>query len=274
MKQGGQRVYRIPGLMLAFCFSVFFSSCDSYNFSQPQPVDKANIYEFPKEFIGQWFVEGDESKSYIVSKKNVLFIMYDTTRIVNGAWPKITDSGDYLFPPLPPYGSFKTIYYDSLKRPIDTIDNYLLREQYIYEIRSGRFLGKGFSYAIEKDTIIILDNDTICIDLGQNAFLRQLNKNLFVLNIRNSILGEDFWNNSDWWRLMLLEKKEDQTVNIWECTSKTEELSCMFYDRPSKSDIFYFDCQWTTADMLRLVKDGYFEISSNNYKVAKETRKE
>lgn len=270
MEQGCQRAYRTPGLIMVICISVFFSSCDSYNFSQPQPVDKANIYEFPNELIGQWFVEGDESKSYIVSKKNVLFIMNDNTRIVNGAWPKISDSGDYLFPPLPPYESFKTINYDSLKRPVDTIDNFLLRGQYIYRIDSDKFLGKGYPYAIEKDTINFLENDTISIDLGQNAFLRQLNKDFYVLNIRNNILDEDMYN--DWWQIMLLEKKEDQTINIWECTPKTEELACKFYERPSKSAIFYFDCEWATADILRLVREGYFEVSSTNYIGSKEVR--
>lgn len=272
MKQSSHGVCSIPGLIMLFGLPVLFSSCNAYNFSQPQPVDKINIYEFPKEFIGQWFAKNEpESDCYIITSKNVLLIMHDTERIVNGAWPQLTDSGDYLYPPDQSRG-FKTINYDSLKKPVDTIDHFLVRGQYIYERDPERFLGKGYPYGIKNDTIIIIKNDTTCIDLGKNAFLRQLSKNFYVLNIRKTILDYDEFN--DWWQIMILEKKEDQTVNIGECTDKAGELSCMFYDRSSKSDIFYFDCQWTTADMLRLVKEGYFEVSSNNYKGAKKTRME
>jgi hypothetical protein len=267
MKHVTHRQYKTPGLIMLLGLTVFFYSCTSYNFSQPQPVDKENIYEFPKEFIGQWFAEDAEDGSnidfYLISKKYAMVVLHDTERIVQGAWPKLSDTGAYLYPPDRPE-TFTTINYDSLKRAVDTIANFLFRGQYIHRIGHSRFLGKGYSYVIENDTIIIIRNDTICIDIGKNAFLRQLNKNIYVLNINKSILGNEYYNN--WWMLMLLEKKEDNSLSIWECSTKTANLSCMFYARPSAYHDFYFDCLWTTEEMLRLVKEGYFEATSENLK--------
>jgi hypothetical protein len=220
---------------------------------------------FPKEFLGSWLYKDEDMDYYVVNKKNVLVITNDSLKIIKGTWPRLNEKGDILNPP-PGFKAFKKIIYDSLNKRIDTINNYVLNKNKIYEVSDERFLGKGYSYTTHNDTIIVYNIDTIFIDLGQNAFLRQLNKNFYVLNIRNSILGADAAEVSDWWRVLVLEIKEDKALNIWQFTTKSDELTCMFYDRPSKSDIFYFDCEWTTADMLRLIKNGYFEVNNRLYK--------
>ncbi len=237
-----------------------FSSCDSFNFSVPQPVDKTNIYEFPKALRGNWYVK-DESQHYYFTKNYVLLLFSDTEKIVNGAWPKMDATGKVIS--LPDfYNSVETITYDSLKRPVDTVINYGFRNGHVYEIADRRFLKKGYPFVMDKDTVVVVKNDTICVDLGQNAFLRQLKRDTYVLNIRNNILGEDASDYSNWWRLIVLERKSDRLYNLWECTSKTGELSCHFFDGNSKSHIFYFDCQWTSAEILRMMKEGYFEVSN------------
>ena len=269
MKQT-QRNFKIFNLLvLTVLISVIFYSCDSYNFTEAQPADKENIYVFPEDFLGSWLVKDEGMEDYyVVNKKNVLVITHDKLKIVKGAWPKLNEKGDTLMPP-PAFKPFKAIVYDSLYKRMNTIDNYVLNKNKIYEVGDRRFLGKGYSYKTDNDTIIVFTIDTTIIDLGQNVFLRQLNKNFYVFNVRNTVLGKDAAEISDWWRVMILEIKEDKTFNIWQCTTKTDELSCMFYDRPSKADIFYFDCKWTTADMLRLIKEGYFEVTSKLYKKSK-----
>lgn len=239
-----------------------FSSCDSYNFSAPQPVDKANIYEFPNELRGKWLVKNEsDGQFYYFNKKYVLLVFSDTDKIVKGAWPKIDGTGKVIYVP-GSYSSVETITYDSLKKAVDTATNYLFRNGLVYEITDRKFLKKGHPFAMDNDTVVAVKNDTICIDLGQNAFLRQLNRNTYVLNIRNSILGEDASDYSNWWRLIILERKSDQAYTLWECTSKTGELPCHFFAGISKSNIFYFDCQWTSAEILQMMKEGYFEVSS------------
>jgi len=299
MKYTYQNLYN-RGIVLLSCLSILFSSCDYYNFSNPQPAGKENIYEFPKEFRGRWMEPRDSSLQameimnsskqrqggpiiwqkdqtglvhdgnvylknilaeedtvwYLIKKNYALFIMHTREKIAIGGWPKIGDNGDLIYPPF--YNSLKKIEYDSLRKPIDTLDKYLFRGDNIYEIGDERFLGKGYHYYFDKDTVVVIKNDTICVDLGQNAFLRRLDKNFYVLNIRNSILGED----NSWWRFMILEIRDENSFNIWECSSKTAKLPCMFYDEASKLDIFYFDCNWSSPEMLKLLHEGYFEMTS------------
>jgi len=239
-----------------------FSSCDSYNFSKPQPVGKTNIYEFPNELRGKWYVKDEsDNQFYYFNKNYVLLVLSDNERIVNGAWPKLDATGKEI--PVPAfYKSVETIIYDSLKKPADTVTNYLFNKGLIYEIADSKFLKKGYSFKMEKDTIVVAKNDTICIDLGQNAFLRQLNRNTYMLNIRNSVLGEDASDYSYWWRLVILERKSDNYYNLWECTPKTGELPCRFFAGNSKGNLYYFDCQWTSEEVLRMMNEEYFEVSS------------
>jgi hypothetical protein len=249
-------------LFVLFSVTILFCSCDIHNFSMPQPIDKENIYEFPEEFQGRWINAGMD-ESFFVSKKYGLLISHDTTEISTESLSKRNLKGEYLEPTL--YNSFRTIYYDSEKRPFDTVDNYVLRGQYIYEKFSG--LGRRYRYIIHHDTITIFKNDTTCIDLGRNAFLRQINKNLYSLNICNRILGRDANEYENWWTVILLENQANKCIRSWEMTSKMENMSCMFYAETDREISYYFDCQWTAADMLRLVKEGYFEPSSefHNY---------
>lgn len=247
----------VYGLIIFLITSILFSSCDFYNFSVPQPVDKENIIVFPGEFQGTWYIDSSND-FYLVSKKNVLMIQKDEFKMVKGAWPQLSATGDYIYPHS--YQSLQTINYDSLKTPVDTIDNYLLNGNMVYEVTEEGFLKKGYSCRTDNDTLICLKYDTTCIDLGQNAFLRRLNKNLFVLNMRNDILGNCEFNG--WWRIMMLEIKSGQAMNLLELTSGAADLPCRFYDKPGKGNTFYFNCQWTAADMLHLMEKEYFVVSS------------
>lgn len=152
----------------------------------------------------------------------------------------------------------------TMRIQVNTADNYVLRNDDIYELDDG-FLGKGYPFLLSGDYITVTKKDTICIELGHNAFLRKLDANLYVFNIRKLILGEDNY----WWRVMILEKKRNQSFKIWECTSKSGNLPSMFYSKGSKSNIFYFDSKWTAEEMLGLMKEGYFEITSVVTKIDK-----
>lgn len=259
MNQSNRFKYGSFLLPTLFFIPITFYSCDVYNFSSPQPIDKENIYEFPEGFRGTWESEGT---SYLLTRKYALVISRDTEEIANGAWPKLNERGEYLNSDF--QESFQTIYYDSLKRPIDTSDNYVLKAPLIYEKDERGDLGKGYSYVSKHDRIIIFKIDTLCIDLGQNAFLRQIDNNTYVLNIHNTNLGSDVSYNENWWQVILLEKKNDKSIDRREYSPKITGLACMFHTRPlsKESDVYYFDCHWTRADMLRMMREGYFEPGS------------
>lgn len=291
MKQFRQILRTSLFVVVPFFLSIILLSCNYYNFSQPQPVDKGNIYEFPPLFRGIWvekpitneltvdpgnsfhnFRKGPFNQSlaekssiedelnatdsawYHIEKDFALFIVHDKERIVAGA--SILADEEALSRFRVPNSS-KNIQYSFSFNTTDTID-YLIRGNKIYELTGEQWLEKGYSFLLENDTIVVLRYDTICVDLGQNAFLRKLNETFYILNIRNSILGEE----NTWWRLIVLEKNNDSGLNLWECNSKCEKLPSMFYSRSSNSDAFYFDSQWSTAEMLDLVRKGYFSVHS------------
>jgi len=279
----------------AVVVSMLLTSCDAYNFSQPQPADRENIYLFPDEMLGKWkedtltteidfsvplnnnsgdklnnnsgdkFIDNtltlpaDEDEGvYIITKHYISLIFTSGEKIVEGAWPQLTNGNEFRYPDR--YNSYykvmQTISYDSLKHPVDTTDNYIVYRHKIYEKTQDRLLEKGYSYYSNGDTIVVLKKDTLTIDLGQNAFLRKLGDSLYVLNIKKGILSDEM--DPAWWRVMLLQKTADDKIVQWEPFSKTGQLGCMFYERPSKSNYFYFDCQWSAAELLRLKAEGYF----------------
>lgn len=291
MKKGYHRLNSFPLFSIMILVSFLFTSCDFYHFSQPQPYDKEKIYQFPDEFLGKWKekdtvygvefsvpldgkggdhfnTENDQQNNmksvkvvgdsgfYCIYRDYLVMVFVEKEKIITGAWPKLNNKNELVYPPQG-FGSLYEINYDSLNKPLDTVSNYIISGNKIYEKEPDRFLLPGYDHTREKDTITILRKDSLYIDLGQNAFLRQLTDSLYVFNINNSILGLD--KGEKWWKLFILEISGNGKINQWECNNKTGELPCMFYDRPSKSDQFYFDCRWSTAEILTLMKEGYFD---------------
>lgn len=261
-----RNTHPLIGLFIYFLAIVFIQSCETSHFLVPQPIDQKNIETFPKAFRGQWYVDDEEGAgSYLISKKNVSIIFNDTDKIVNGYWPRKDNNGSNIWPPFS-FTGFNSINYDSLKNPIDTVANYFIKDQLIYEMEFPRFLSKGYPFYTIDDSIKLLKKDTICIDLGKNAFLRKLNSRFYMLNIRNRILGESRSEINDWWQLSLIETTGRSSFNIWESTEKLKNLPCMFFPKDSVTGNYFYNCRWTTEDVLSLIKEGYFDVSNSLYK--------
>ena len=265
MKTRFSKNSRILVILVLYGFSLFFYSCDEYNFSQPQPSDKENINEFPKDYLGSWLSVDTTVKEshteYHIHKDKVFFITHFTEPILKGAWPGKNSKGEYLWPPVN-MQTMVTIRYDSLHRPVDTTENYLVRNNKIYEVNE-KGLSKGYDYTTEGDTINMLRYDTIFIDLGANAFLRRLNKTMYVFNTRNTILGKD----NSWWSIRLLQKPDKQSLKIWVCSSKKETFPKVFYTDPySGNDQFYIDASFSASEILNMFNRGNFEIEIELYK--------
>lgn len=158
--------------LTAVIVSMLLASCDAYNFSQPQPADRENIYVFPDEMLGKWkedtFSTGidfsvplnnnngdkyidntqplpaDEDEGvYIITKHYVSLIFTSGEKIVKGAWPQLTNGNEFRYPDryFSYYKVMQTISYDSLKHPVDTTDNYIVYRHKIYE-NTGQAFGK------------------------------------------------------------------------------------------------------------------------------------
>jgi hypothetical protein len=228
----------------------FFYSCDTYNFSHPQPVNKENSYEFPAAFRNNWI--DDDSEQVLIKKNTIGIVMSEKLSIVKGLWPKQDANGKYKYLS-PAYKSFSSILFDSLENPMDTISNYLLNGDHIYEFADKGLLEQGYHYKTAADTIFILKTDTFTVDLGSNAFLRDIGNGFFVMNIRNQVLGKE----SRWWQLFVLEMKNKDLINIWYCSSGLTKSTAMFYENHNN---YYFNSAWTSADMNKLIKEGAFEM--------------
>lgn len=255
MKNGFNRKSSLISLSFFLLAIISISSCDTFNFSQPQPIDKENIYEFPKEMQGYWD-DKDENETIRINANNVEFIKYlDSERIVRGAWLQLSAKESSIERPFL-YNTEKTIHYDSLKKPIDTITNYIVRGQYIYNVQYDGSLENGYPFMVDKDTIIILKRDTFFIDLGKNAFLRKLTEKFYVLNINNSILNLFKDSNKPWWQVIILERNGKE-LNEWNWTGKIADRPSMFYEQ---SGNYYFDSKWTTDEMMQLINNGNCKV--------------
>lgn len=276
-----RRLSLIACLAIPFC--LFLSSCNVYNFSTPLPTDQPDLTEFPKEFNGKWIEdtfqttidmkisssgqagylsrreEGIDQWKYQVFPHYIQIILREELKIIRGAWPKLDKEGEFTYPYTGSWPNYyeQRIKYDSAKKPVDTIDNYLIRRGKIYELAEHYRLEKGYPFYYEKDSIVVLKNDTIYLDLGQNMKLKKLSDSLYTLNILKTILGSE--QDGSWWTVLLLEIKSKGQITEWEIASSGSELPEMIYNRSSKSEYLYFDAVWNRQDLLRLKQNGYFE---------------
>jgi hypothetical protein len=256
MKPRCLKVFGLFRWLILLLIFTCLQSCDTYNFSQPQPVNKVNLQEFPKDFRGNWIADNDDEYVQIGKRSVTMIQKVSKAKIVTGAWPRLNKEGTLVYPPF--YNSgLQTIRYDSLNRPIDTLNNFLLRPNAIYHINAEGLLDNGYSYRLDDDTINIAESDTVVIDLGRNAFLRKLRDGFYVLNISNALM-EGYFNSdkSNWWQLVLLEQRNDDQIFIWYWTNKLIQQPAMFY---THEDTYYFDCRWTEDDLMQLIKEGNFQ---------------
>jgi len=134
---------------------LILSSCNSVYFTEPQPVNSKNIYEFPSKYHGVW-MEGEDT---VVISKNV----------------------------------YKSVSYregNLLKSFADTSSNHVLANGRIYFIqKEDRMkLTGGFPYVVRNDTLFYKNREVIEVFLGGNTFLRKV-ADKHVLNIKS----DDLW---------------------------------------------------------------------------------
>ncbi len=225
-------------------------SCATYNFSDPLPSDKQNVYEFPADWQGKWQYDADHHA--IIYKDHIEIISKGYDAVVKGAWPKKNAVGQLVYPGGGGYSGMYKVIMDSLKQPKDTVPNYLLNDGHIYEIMEEGKLEKGYHYTMDKDTFWVHKTDTITLDLGRNTFLRKIDKNFYVLNILNQVTGME----NRWWQIMLIQKKGKDTIDTWQCSFNLTKEPSMFYEKYSD---YYFNSNWKAADIIKLIKQGGFE---------------
>lgn len=257
-------IHSVISMSLLWCL---LSSCNAFYFSQPQPVDRKNVYVFPKAFRGHWGDLEDsnvetkkadrDTEFFVINKRALCYIQQKHEKIAKGAWPKRNEKG-MLERSSFSENAFTSIHYDTLNDPVDTVDNYFLSGEFIYENENG-VPGKPYRFIETEGGIVVQKSDTLFIDLGHNAFLRKLNKNFWVLNIHYSVFDNDA---AGWWFITILQKEKHGRMTVWNCSTKTASLPAMFHEDRDRGDNYYFNSQWTASEMMRLLQEGYFEKES------------
>ncbi len=249
---------RLFNFCLVSLVILLFYSCNTYNFSHPLPSDKSNIYEFPSAWQGKWM--DADSQQLIIGHNFAALVIRDSYNVVKGVWPKKNEKGEFVYPQGVRYSGMYAMIRDSLDKPKDTVANYVVNEGHIYEINGKGRLEKGYHFTIDKDTFRISTDDTFWVDLGRNAFLRELNKDLYVLNVLGQAIGRE----SQWWHVVALEKTGQNSIERWDCSYNLIKDSSMFY---SKYDDYYFNSTWKTAALIKLIRNGSFEKCSPFWRI-------
>ncbi len=243
---------KLAGCCIALFALLQFSSCRTYNFTHPLPADRANVYEFPSSWHGSWM--NADSQGLVIGRNYVAVVIRESTNVVRGVWPQKNEEGKYVFPNgINTMGMYR-VKMDSLDNPLDTIANYIIHQGHIYAVNYEKRLDRGHTFTIDKDTFRVNMDDTIWVDLGRNAFLRELKKDMYILNILDQVVGMQ----GRWWQIGVLEKTGSNSMERWDCSSKMTTDSTMFY---SMKDDYYFNSHWNAAEMIQLIRNGSFEKS-------------
>lgn len=238
-------------MMIAFIINII-AACNTNNFSEPQPAAGKNLYEFPSMFIGKWadknynVVETDGRHITFIDILDIKVPLDSASFIVDNLRNKTTGAISK---------EVRLINYDTSGKATDTSLQYVIRDPYIYKVGADKLLQTGYKYRQLKDTIIIYKNERQGIDLGNNAFLRKVTDSLFVLNISNRILIKDNY----FWQVLLVQKTAHDEINFYVPSDKMKCVKCMFYEY---NDNLFYDCKWKPSDVVRLMKDGFFEKTS------------
>jgi hypothetical protein len=233
-------------------------SCTIYHIEFPQPIDVKNLYSFPKSMRGTWVnSDGKSPHDNWVIKKNELLCGTNAPKIYNG----IVDSvGKWKGQGL------KHIEYDNQKNAIDTVSDYILKNNRLYKWQDKddngkRFLSPGFPVALKNDTLYVLPKNNFnltFLSLGPEAFLRQISANQFILNIKEeSLIKSAFKSDGQtWWQMVLLELTSDGQLQVssFNFNKMVDETNVV------DSNENYLSFEWTRQDIINRIRDKNYSL--------------
>ena len=123
--------------------TLLFTSCDSFYFNKPQPVDSKSLVEFPKEYRGMW---GEENDTTIIAEDHVMIVTNTESRVDRN---DVDDNAQYKF------------------------SNDLV---FVLSNEEGDEISNGNKFYWDQDTLVIMEREVTEIDLGKKTFLRKTDK--------------------------------------------------------------------------------------------------
>jgi hypothetical protein len=258
--------FKLAEILALLFFCMTLSSCSNYYFSSPQPVDSENMYQFPKQFRGTYATMDKDTEVVAIQifEKSIKLYLDQNMKIINGLYVNPGDTVGFQkadtsgvlggwskhYAVDKPFESMLSIKFDSLNHPVDTVRNYILKDNKIYEIRKDG-LGPGRPCSLRNDTIYC--ESFILVELGPLAFLRKLSGSIYVLNLASFSAASEIDYSNFWWEFGILEMTEDGKLQMRQL--KDEYKSKTFY-HPYQTSKYYFDIQWTKNEMLNLLEES------------------
>jgi hypothetical protein len=157
------------------------------------------------------------------------------------------------------------IHFDSLQNPVDTVHHFIEYNNRIYPVKQSDFgLKAGLPFYRSLDTLIAQNEEISVVDLGRNAFFRQVNKDCYVLNLHSSQWSEE----PGWWFVYIISVEGDALELRDILPDNSDSLKLHFYqDDNDKSYLYYYDLSWTRAQMQEKFRKGEFSKAGRFVKV-------
>jgi hypothetical protein len=161
-------------------------SCTYYRFDQPLPVDAKNVYTFPKSFQGEWFqMERGQKLLALVIRRDYFEIIGKEIKMYK-VYKGVIDSIAFKSGKK----AFRHSHFDHDMNRLDTINDFVIRDNKIYKATEGKLTLLG-TFKDAGDSALVMPMEKARFDLGENYFLRKVNKDLYILNLKEGNLLSD-----------------------------------------------------------------------------------
>ena len=139
--------------------------------------------------------------------------------------------------------------YDSAQGRMDTIVNFIVKGDRVY-VRTEEDITRGSVFSRTGDTVRFTYRDTTIFETGELFRVRQVEKGLWVINIRDGKFKEA----KGWWLVMLAEQKGDRIM--------VHTFSDRMTTHPSLvgdvAEEYYYDLDLKASDIRTMFRDSLF----------------
>jgi hypothetical protein len=255
------RLKSLVSSSIGFLSVLFFTGCDSFYFSRPQPSDRENLGQFPKSMQGLWLdvsdneedggdviLTDDEQTQYRIDRQRIWIYGTDEVSLIDRVLtPELAEKESTS--DRSPFPSLREERRDSSSGQIDTIDHFIIHDSMIHPLEDGK-LRRGYPFRKSGDTILFTRRDTSCMELGHHLLLRKVSKNLYALNFRDGTNREA----KDWWEIIIV-RPEKGALNGYFPGKKMGEHPAKFLERNQNH---YLDLDIRANEMEAMIRDSLF----------------
>lgn len=252
-----------PELRLLFLSFILLAGCETYHFSERQPVDRPDLVKFPKAFRGHWGDEGGptlvtfESSRIIAEAEGTIFNGMITRTPVDTMNARSGFDGKEI-------KALQVEFWSTSKHRIDTFTNFIVKGSKVYKLESDWVL-PGVPFTKVGDSLRLHEKHTFT--LGDGISMRQVNDTLYVVNVKTTNAVLELNGKGPWWGMVLLEVSKGK---MYLCA-----VSLSSKDGPglieSHGNDYFFDYRWTAEELL-LLRDSIFDRRDKAFLVRREVK--